>query len=160
MKCDKCKGDLSKWEDTIPHDCVGNLVARVQQLEGELEMATTCLHCDYGEDAALCSCSQQTLDRFKELVARVAELEKHAHEQDRRFMAERQQLLDAQGRTAKVSANNTRLREAIEERLPKFIIGYVESNIARGGPLRAAALAEASVRTLMAWISLDGQEDG
>jgi hypothetical protein len=48
---------------------VGNLVARVQQLEGELEMATTCLHCDYGEDAAFCSCSQQTLDRFKELAA-------------------------------------------------------------------------------------------
>jgi hypothetical protein len=43
MKCDNCKGDLAPYENVAPHDCVGNLVARVQQLEGELEMATTCL---------------------------------------------------------------------------------------------------------------------
>jgi hypothetical protein len=108
MKCDKCKGDLAPYENVAPHDCVGNLVARVQQLEGELEMATTCLHCDYGEEAAVCSCSEQTLDRFKDLVARVAELEEVLDDGWKKSI---DKLVKGK---VKMRADNRRLREALE----------------------------------------------
>jgi hypothetical protein len=108
MKCDKCNGDYSAYEQYEPHDCVGNLVARVQQLEGELEMATTCLHCDYGEDAAVCSCSKQTLDRFKDLVARVAELEEVLDDGWKKSI---DKLVKGK---VKMRADNRRLREALE----------------------------------------------